>query len=770
MALSAGTILGPYEIEAPLGAGGMGEVYKAKDTRLDRTVAIKILPAHLSESPELKERFEREARAVSSLNHPHICTLHDIGHQDGIDFLVMEYLEGESLADRLERGPLSTSEVLRYGIELADALDNAHREGVVHRDLKPGNVMLTPPGAKLVDFGLAKLQAQEAAREMSSLPTQQKPLTEQGSILGTFQYMAPEQLEGKDADARSDLFALGAVLYEMVTGRKAFQGKSQASLISAIMSSEPPSMTELEPLSPKTLERVVRRCLEKDPDKRWQTAAGVLDALRFLAEEGEPEKTPSSPVATGSRLLMGSALGLALGALVAGLVVWSAMRPEPNPVKRFVVNFGEEERLGGFPGHRIAISPDGARIAYLIDRDGGLLMLRAMNQIEARPIAGTEGARHPFFSPDGEWLGFFADGTLKKISLAGGAPLTLAQLNSSNFNGAVWVSDDTILYNEGADILRVPAAGGAPDVLLAPDEDRYIWPETLPGDDAVLYTVWRGNLDQSAIAVFSETTGESRVLVETGTHPLYTASGHIVFARAPDALWAVPFDLDRLDITGSPFPVLEGVTIYPGGASNFGVSHDGSLVYVPGDVAAPESTLVWVDRHGVARPLTEARRTYGHPRLSPDGTRLAVEIGVGLQSDVWVLETARETLTRLTFEGVNRRPIWTPDGNEITFGSSRRRNGVFDILSKPADGSGEAVPMTANDHLELPASWSPDGKTLVFRHEPGDTGHDIARLVPEDGGEAETIVGTGFQERHAALSRDGRWLAYSSEESGRREV
>src|ERR1700674_5214294 len=468
MSVNAGTRLGPYEILSPIGAGGMGEVYKARDTRLDRIVAIKVLPAHLADRAELRERFEREAKTIASLNHPHICTLFDTGHQDEIDFLVMEYLEGETLAQRLQKGSLPIQQVLQYSIEISDALDKAHRKGVTHRDLKPGNIMLTKSGTKLLDFGLAKLkqEATPANVPLSELPTANDPLTAEGSIVGTMQYMAPEQLEGKEVDARTDIFAFGAVVYEMATRKRAFEGNTQASVISAIMSSDPVPMTSLQPLTPPALDRVVKTCLAKDPDGRWQTAADVTKQLKWIAEGGsQVELAPTAPMngfhALGRRALIVSVGTLLFGAVIAGLATWS-LKPSPTqPVSRLVINLPPGQRLADMDQPVLALSPDGSQLAYAAIQ-GGIqqLYLRRMDGMEAKPIPGTEGGVSPFFSQDGQWLGFFAGGMLKKISVSGGAAVKVG--DASCPCGASWGSQGTIAFapTNVSGLQQVPDAGG----------------------------------------------------------------------------------------------------------------------------------------------------------------------------------------------------------------------------------------------------------------------------------------------------------------------
>ncbi len=794
-----GRRLGHYEILAAIGAGGMGEVFKARDSRLHRIVAIKVLPAHLAGRAESRERFEREARAIASLNHPHICTLHDIGHQDEIDFLVMEYLEGETLAQRLRKGSLPLEQVLQYATEIAGALDKAHRKGVTHRDLKPGNIMLTKSGSKLLDFGLAKLKQEVAPAnvQLSDLPTASDPLTAQGTIVGTLQYMAPEQLEGKEVDARTDIFAFGAVVYEMATGKKCFEGKSRANLIAAILQIDPPSMSSLQPMAPVALDRAIKICLAKDPDGRWQAANDLTRELKWIAE-GRSQASVSPPIATakgvrslGRRELILSVGTLLLVAVVTGLAVWN-LKPTPSPqrtVSRLTIALPPGQQLAGFDsGPVVALSPDGTHLAYVARQSGNQqLYLRAMDSLESKPIPGTDGAVNPFFSPDGQWLGFFAVGKLKKISVSGGAALTLG--DATNPYGANWGSRGMIAFvpSNGSGLQQVSDGGGTPQPLTDLDKGElsHRWPEFLPGGKAVLFAAGTGGaiFTNGGVAVQSVGTGERRNLIQEGAQPRYAPSGHLVYAQG-GSLMAVPFNPQRLAVTGTAVPVVEGVLQSPvNGAAQYSFSATGSLVYVLGGVQSNQSKLVWVSRNGAEQPLAAPARVYRGPRLSPDGRRVAVTIQEQ-ESQVWLYDLVRETLTRLTFGGnTNNNPSWTPDGKRIAFESSKQ--GPLNIFWQLADGSGGLERLTTSEYPQVPHSWSPDGQLLAFAEVTPSTGYDIWILpmgdplpssgqVPSAGSgqvrKAQPFLRTRFDEAVPRFSPDGRWLAYVSNESGQSEI
>jgi serine/threonine-protein kinase len=784
MAILPGKRLGPYEILSAIGAGGMGEVYRARDTRLDRIVAIKVLPAHLADEPDRRERFEREARTIASLNHPHICVLHDIGRQDGTDFLVMEYLEGETLAQRLLKGPLPLEQVLQYAIEIADALDKAHRKGITHRDLKPGNIMLTKSGTKLLDFGLAKLRQDAApAIPLSQLPTAtaKDAVTQEGTILGTLQYMAPEQLEAKEVDGRTDIFAFGAVVYEMATGKKAFEGMSKASLIAAILDREPPAMSSLQPMTPPALDRVVKKCLAKEPEKRWQAAGDVCDELKWIVECG-PQVTslPASP-AKGIHVLGRRALFLSVGTLllvafVTGLTIWN-LKPSPpppqRPISRTVITLPPGQQLAGLEdGPAVALSPDGTHLVY-VARQGGTqqLYVRAMDSLEAKPIPGTEGAINPFFSPDGQWLGFFAGNKLKKVLASGGAALNLA--DALQARGASWGSQGMIAFSPtaGSPLQQVSDTGGTPQPLTRLDkgETTHGWPEFLLGGKTVLFAAGANgvNWTNARVAVQSVGTGERRDLIQGGMHPRYAPSGHLVYAQG-GSLMALPFDPQRLAVMGAAVPVVESVLQSAStGAAQYSLSATGSLVYVSGSVQSAQRRLLWVNRNGAEQPVPAPVRAYQTPRLSPDGRRVAVNI-VEEETQVWLYDLSRETLTRLTFEGnTNAYPVWTPDGKRIAFYSNK--DGPTNIFWQLADGSGGLERLGTSQSPQVPRSWSPDGQLLAFHENNLTTKKDIWVLRLSDR-KAEPFLRTPFNEGGPVFSPDGHWLAYISDESGRPEI
>jgi serine/threonine protein kinase len=765
-----GETLSHYKIIEKLGQGGMGEVYLAEDSRLDRKVALKILPQHLSDRAELRERFEREARAVSSLNHPHICTLHDIGEQDGIHYLVMEHLEGETLSARLEKGPLPLEQTLEYGIQVADALDKAHRQGVVHRDLKPGNIMLTKSGAKLLDFGLAKLQATDTPTNLSALPTEQANLTAEGTILGTLQYMAPEQLEGKEADSRTDIFAFGAVVYEMATGKKAFEGKSQASLIGAIMQTDPPPMAELQPMTPSFLDRVVKKCLAKEPDERWQTATDLLTGLRWVTEVGTqvgPSAAVAAPAAWKRAIPWG--VTLLMGTIAFSIAFWSSPLPTSPPLTKFFITPSPSTSLAIRSDP--AISADGRYVLYRANTESGVqLYLRSLDDFEDRLIPGTEGALFPFFSPDAQFVGFFANADLKKVSLGGGSPITLTHTGPARGSGS-WSPDGTIVFSSGPEdavsLYRVSAAGGEKKILASADREKgeswYEAPHILPDGKTVLFTIVHES-SKYQLATLSSETGEQKILIEDGRQGEYVETGHLIYEQPGTGnLMAVLFDLAALEVRSNPIPVLQGSQSNIGTVA-YAVSDEGTLVYVP---TSEKNRLVWVDRNGKVEPLTRIQRRFDEPRLSPDGTSLSVTIWDGFDRNIWIYEIAREILTPLLVEGRNMRAIWSPDGQELIF-TSNRESGGTNLFWMPTDGSADAKQLTTSGNPQFATSWSPDG-LVAYVEFTGQTA-DLFLLPFEGERETESILATQYDEHNATFSPNGQWIAFTSDRSGQTEV
>jgi Tol biopolymer transport system component len=780
MTLSQGTRLGPYEILAPVGAGGMGEVYRARDTRLERTVAVKVLPPHLSGSEEIRQRFEREARAISSLSHPHICALYDVGNQEGTEYLVMEFLEGETLTDRLGRGSLPLDQVLRYGIEIAGALDKAHRQGIVHRDLKPGNIMLTKSGVKLVDFGLAKLAGVGPGNTSASILQTQASgnLTQEGTILGTFQYMAPEQLEGKEADVRSDIFAFGAVLYEMATGQKAFSGKSQASLIAAILDSEPAPISGVQPMTPPALDRVVKTCLAKDPDDRWQTAHDVMLQLKWLAEGGSQAGVPAPLVArrrSRERLAWGVAAALGLVSIALSAALLSRPRASARVVRSAIP--APEKTTYHFIGDGAgppAISPDGRQIAFTARDSSGkaLLWIRPLDGA-ARPLPGTEDAMYPFWSPDSQFLGFSAGGKLKRIEASGGPAIALCDAPDSR--GGTWSRDGVILFEPHfrEPLFRISANGGTPVAVTRFDESRkettHRFPFFLPdgkhflylagshavGTESELHAIYMGSLDGKP----------PRHLINVRSKPVY-AAGHLLFVRQK-TLMAQPFDARSGTLSGEAFPVVGNVQEDPGFfTAVFSVSDNGVLVYQEEGGTGDQYQFTWFDRSGKQLQAAGPKGNLWNPRISHDGRRVA--FGQGDPADLWLEDLSRHVATRLTFDPADDSlPIWSPDDTRIYFMS--QRSGGGDIYQKPASGTGKGELLFSSGALKNPDGISPDGRYLLFDALDPKTKWDVDVLSLPDR-KVTPFVHGDFDEVLGDFSPDGRWVAYASNESGRFEV
>ncbi len=770
-----GQSLGHYRIEAKLGAGGMGEVYRARDTHLGREVAIKVLRPEFARDPERLARFEREARVLASLNHPNIAAIYGFENVDGVPFLVLEYVPGETL-----KGPLALQEALPIARQTAEALEAAHEKSIVHRDLKPANIKITPEGkVKVLDFGLAKALAEEPATgDPAHSPTVSVAATRHGVILGTAAYMSPEQARGQPLDHRTDIWAFGCVIYEMLTGRLAFQAATLTDTLAAIVNREP-DWQALPAATPGAIRVLLRRCLEKDLNRRlrdvWaarlELEEAVSASVTALAAAAPARTAPAAP---WRRVLLGGLAGLLLGAVATGVALWR-LRPSPAAPARFSITLPPPQELQDLMGSpAVALSADGTKVVYL-GRSGATvqLHLRPMAQHEAKAIPGTEGAYGPVFSPDGQWVGFFAEGKLKKVALAGGPALTLAEAPVGF--GAAWGPDDSILFTPNSwigELWRTTAAGAKAEVVARPDrkkgESNHSWPQHLPGGNAILFASWRGpSPENAAVEALVLKTGERRMLVRGAAYARYVATGHLVYARG-GALLAAPFDLARLAVTGPSVPVLEGVwTNLSSGAAHFSVATDGTLVYVPARSLFGERTLVSVDRAGVARPLLEARRPYEDLALSPDGRRLALTIE-GPAWNSWVLELARSTLSRFTLEHDNRDPFWTPDSKRIIYSSFRA--GRYGMYWKPADGSGPEEQLSSSEYPQGPGAWTPDGRALVFGQVLPESASDLFVMPLEGERKPRPLVQTKFDEVLMAFSPDGRWLAYDSTESGREEI
>ena len=779
MTLEAGRKLGPYEIIEPIGAGGMGEVYRARDTRLDRDVAIKVLPSHLSENPEVRQRFEREARAASSLNHPHICTLHDIGSQDGVDFLVMEYLEGETMADRLEKGAIPTEELMGYAIQMADALDKAHRQGLIHRDLKPGNIMLTKSGAKLLDFGLAKSSGiAPGTSDASITPTMSRNLTAEGAIVGTFQYMSPELLEGKDADARSDIFAFGAVLYEMTTGKKAFEGKSQAGVIGAILERQPRPITRSQPMAPPALDRLVKTCLAKNPDDRRQTIHDVLLELKWIQEAGSQAGVPA-PVAarrkTRERVAWAAAIVLAAVSILFGVGYFRETMQIRHPVRSFILPAEKSNFRFTGDGGPPEISPDGLHLTFLATDPQGIdrLWIRSLDELVPRPLPGTEGATFPFWSPDSRFVGFFAERKLKKIDVSGGPALTLCEAWEGR--GGTWNRDGIILFSPHwrEPIHRVADSGGEPEPISELDTERlettHRWPRFLPDGQHYIYMAGThtGGVKSEANAIYVSELGskERQLLVHARSNPVYS-DGYLLFLRE-GTLMAQSFDPDRLEMTGTAVPVAENITYSTAYfRAVYSVSRNGVLAYQAGGGSGAQSKLLWYDRDGKPLDSLENERNYANPRWSPDGSRIAVALED--PADLWIYEVSRKVLTRFTFDPAEDfSPVWSPDGKEIVFSSWRQ--GFGDLYRKVTSGTGSDELLLTTEELKVATDWSGDGRFLLFQSLGRKSGWDLWAYSLEEE-KVTPVLQTENNESEGYFSPDGKWFAYRSDESGKREI
>lgn len=766
-----GQTVGHYRVTERIGGGGMGEVFRAQDVRLGRSVAVKFLPAEVGKNPAALERFQREARAASALNHPNICTVYDLGEHLGRPYLVMEFLEGTTIEQAIGGHPLSMDLLLDAATQAAEALAAAHAKGIVHRDIKPSNLFLTRAGhLKVLDFGLAKLtEGENSPSPASSIPTREKDhLTSPGVAVGTVAYMSPEQALGKELDARTDIFSIGVVVYEMATGRRPFSGGTTAAVFDSILHKTPTAPVRLNPEVPIRLEEIIHRTLEKDPGLRYQSVSDLGADLKRLRRDAASDRSAGSEIKVWRESRFWAPWALTV--LACGAALWALLRPAaspPRPVTRFSIHFSPEESLTSFEldDPVVALSPDGSHLVYLAGRK---LHLRVMDHEDATAIPGTEGAWSGFFSADGQWVGFYSsDGKLKKVHTGGGTPVTLC--DAPNVWGASWAEDDTILFTTtgNSGLARLPASGGSPSFVTTPDANEgelsHRWPEFLPGGEAALFTIWKGSFQDSQIALLLLETGEHRVLLTGGSNPRFSSTGHIVYAREGQ-LMAAPFDLGRLDLLGEPLPVLDRVATQGWtGAAHFSLSDDGDLAYIQ-RTGAPQRALMWVDRKGSSRLITETRRGYMGPRLSPDGRLLSLMIQDDIAVHVWLYDLERDALTRLSSGVGGSTPIWTPDGKRIAFQSGT------EIVWQAADGSGGAEALARGTEAPVPISWSPDGSVLVFNNHDAASRSDIWLVSPKGDGKPRAFLQTPAVELGGVLSPDGRFIAYVSNASGRFEV
>ena len=803
MRLSPGTRFGAFEVLSAIGAGGMGEVYRAHDEKLGRDVAIKVLPDRWLEDPERLARFRREARLLASLNHPNIAAIYGIEDVDGVHALILELVEGETLADRLAQGPRLTAEgssrpapsavgreptgrpsvkeALDFSRQIADALDMAHERGIVHRDLKPANITITAGGiVKLLDFGLAKAVAGDGSGpDLAQSPTITG--TREGTILGTAAYMSPEQARGKAVDKRTDIWAFGVVLYEMLSGRAAFPGETVSDTIAAILEREP-DWRALPAATPAAIHALLKRCLERDLKRRLRDMGDV----RFELDEALNERAPAGQAAredddTERRKrwawMAGAFLGVLVIGAVAGAVIATRVRtPATASIQapgHFVVPLSSSERLTGLDFPAVAISSDGSLLAYVASRGGGPmeLFLRPTNAVDARAIAGTRNATTPFFSPDNRWIAFFADGQLKKVSTSGGAPITLCDAPVGL--GGSWGADDTIVFSAttGSGLSQVSANGGRPQSMTRLDakkeEFSHRWPEWLPDGKTIVYTVGTaGSWDDAQIVAQSVASGERWVLVQGGTNPHYLPSGHVIYAHR-GAILAVPFDPAHPQATATPVRVLDNVVQSLDGAAQLSVSASGTGVYIAGAFRSNQRRLVTVDRTGAASPFAAPPGAYVAPRLSPNGWQLLVTIE-GATNDVWIHDIMLGTLNQVTFDAGANVPVWTPDGQRAAFSSNKE--GALNLFWTEIFRPGPAERLGLSENVQVPGSWSPDGGVLAFVEQEPANGRNVWLMTVQGDRARRPFLNSPFDESAPRFSPDGRSIAYVSNESGRAEV
>ncbi len=782
-----GKTLGHYQISSQLGKGGMGEVYQAKDQVLGRDVAIKVLPEEFARDADRVARFQREAKLLASLNHPNIASIYGLEESGEINFLVLELVEGETLADTIKRGPIPVGEALKLALQIAEALEAAHEKGIIHRDLKPANIKITPEGkAKVLDVGLAKALGGEQETNLSNSPTLSQAATMQGVILGTAAYMSPEQARGKPVDKRADIWAFGVVLYEMLTGKSLFEGQDVTSTLARVLERNPDFSTLPENLHPR-IRLLLERCLKKESRDRYSGIGDArVDIQEALADPGGVFAQPMVRMESGKKpRSMLPWMVAALGIVAVGMAAWY-LKPAPSPgparVVRFTYEVPESRQFNkGWDGqddYALAVSPDGSQFVYGTTEG---LYIRSLDALEARPIAGSDKtATLPIFSPDGRWIAYFSpnDQKLKKISINGGAPVALCGTGPL-IPGMRWDSDSTIVYADVASgVMRISAAGGTPESLVKGSianiikEGLPLMPQILPDGKTLLFTnVFNvENLSESQIVIQRIGSNERKVLFKGGVALGYVPTGHIVYALTKDnigTLYAMPFDLDKLKITGGPIPLLEGFRAYA-------FFNSGTLVYVPSPqsvAGGSERALVWVDRHGKETPIAASPKDYRNPKISPDGNKMAVAFNAGGKSDIWIWDFLRENMTRLTLNEPREFPLWTLDGKRVAFSGGATLN---EIYWKSADGTGEEEKLGSAPSLSvIPSSWARDGKTLVAgTYDIGGAGVnlDIGLITPESKGEWKPLLKESYIEAWAEISPDGRWMAYQSDVSGKPEV
>ena len=799
MSIQTGTRLGSYEIDTAIGAGGMGQVYRARDTKLGRSVAIKVLPPSFANDPQRVARFEREAQLLAALNHPHIASIYGFEESAGLRFLILELVDGQTLADRLPGAAaagLGLDESLRIARQVVDALEAAHEKGIVHRDLKPGNIALTSDGqVKVLDFGLARFDSGDApsAVDMAHSPTLTFAATQAGMILGTSAYMSPEQAKGRVADKRSDVWAFGCVLFEMLTGRRAFEGEDSSDTIAAVLRGEP-DWSAIPAGTPPVIHRLLRRCLAKDPRERLRDIGDVRFDLAEATTSGTSIAVAAAPtaIAGGTRRARARASipwGFAALAVVT-MAVLAVMRPwraHEAPVPMTLnAELGADASLNTLVGASAVLSPDGQTLAFVAsgsDDSGTKLYLRRLDHLIATLLAGTDDAAGPFFSPDGQWVAFFAGGKLKKISVTGGASVTLADAPTAR--GGSWGDDNVIVFqpgsNPGSSLVSVPAGGGTTSPLSksVPGEIMHRWPQVLPGGRGVLFTASSpSSFDTADIVVQPLPDGEPKVVHRGGYHARYVPSGHLVYLHK-GTLFAALFDIERMEVTGQAVPVVEGVATNPNtGSTQIAISQGGTAVYLPGGSETNEVPVSWLDRAGNTAVLRSAPANWSSPGFSPDGERLAMDVFDGSQADVWTYDIPRETMTKLTFDAADDvRPVWSPDGRRIAFASRRGTKAPFSVYWQRADGTGDVQLLVKGTNDLFPGSFHPSGKFLAYFELDAKTAGNLM-ILPIDGDEATgfkpgtpiEFLKTDLMENSPTFSPDGRWIAYISLESGRPEI